>query len=388
MRWSGSPPRRGERFGRRMTHLDRSPPCWLSRTLVGTWLVGATLSGLASRALALQPAAADGERLITVIIEGTPGCDDRVVFDAELERLLGDAATRGAPLNARARVDRMDDRYRLRLELEQAGSRSERTLDGDCETLLQTAALLVAIAHDPSAVVERRSVVAPEAPPPPAVPEPLPSPAPAVPPSLPLRPRWAWATPAPPADRDSPSLGFLARLGPLFGVGDLPGPHAGVALGVGLRIDAFRIEGSFEVGAGSGQTVDARPEAGADFLRIAGVVRGCRVVVPLDGGAWPRDSLDLDLSGCLGLELGTLSGEGFGVDSPERGSAFWAAPRADLRLGLGIVGPLGVAAEVGVAFPLDPRRYVLRGGTNDELLVVHEPSVVAGRTGLVVELEL
>lgn len=381
-----------------VTRPDRSATSRLVRRLSSgcSWLGATAVLLVAGRATALEPGVADGERLITVVIEGTQGCDDRVVFDAELARLLGDAATRGTRLDGRARIDRTaDDVFRLRLALEQAGSKSERTLDGDCVTLLQTAALLVAITHDPSAVVERRAIGAPEAPaptPPPVQPfvpvaPAAPAPPPALPPSLSPGLRWAWATPVPPADRDS-ILGFVARAGPLFGVGDLPGPHAGVAVGAGLRIDAYRVEGAFEIGAGSSQTVDARPDAGADFLRLAGVLRGCRVLVPLDGGAWPRKTLDLDLSGCVGLELGTLSGEGFGVDAPERGSAFWAAPRVDLRVGLGVVGPLGIAADVGVAVPLDPRRYVLRGGTNDELLVVHEPSVVAGRAGLLVELEL
>jgi hypothetical protein len=324
--------------------------------------------------------------VLTVTLEAPAECPDRSALEAELSRLLGEATMRGTPLQARVRIEKPPGKvFRLRLQLKQKeGRTSERTLEGaSCQTLSETAALLIAIAHDPSAVVERRPaplIAQPPAParePPPAVPAVA---------SAPAAPPWAWTTPAPLPP--SLALGLVLRAGPLFGVGDLPGPHAGFAIGAALRLEAYRIDAAFELGAGSASTIDARPDAGADFVRLAGVVRGCRVIVPLDGGAWPRPSLGLDLSGCLGVELGTLSGEGFGVTNPERGSAFWAAPRADVRLGLGIAGPLGVAADVGLAVPVDPRRYVLRGGDDAGVLVVHEPAVVAGRAAIMAEIEL
>jgi len=331
---------------------------------------------------------APASSVLTVTLEAPPECPDRAALESELTRLLGDATTRGTPLEARVRIDKPQGKgFRLRLELKQSQARaSERKLEGtSCETLIETAALLIAIAHDPSAVVERRPAPLIAEPPPPAPPAPAPPlAAPVAPPSA--VPPWAWTRPAPP--RAPLALGLLVRAGPLFGVGDLPGPHAGFAVGAALRLSAYRIDAAFELGAGSAKTLDARPDAGADFVRLAGVLRGCRVIVPLDGGAWPRPSLGLDLSGCLGIELGSLSGEGFGVSNPARGSALWAAPRVDLRLGLGAVGPLGFAADVGLAVPVDPRRYVLRGGEDAAVVVVHEPAVVAGRAAIMAEIEL
>ncbi len=325
--------------------------------------------------------------MLTLRLEAPGECPDRAALELELERLLGEAGSRGAPLDAKVRVDKLkNETFRLRLELKQSGRSSERKLSGSsCATLLETAALLIAIAHDPSAVVERKPApvipqVLPSEPPPP------PPPVVVAPPPPPSVPAWAWTAPAAPVE--PLGLGLLLRAGPLFGVGDLPDPHAGFAVAAALRIEAFRVEAGFELGAGSTETLDQRPNTGADFIRLSGVLRGCRVIWPFDGGRWPRAALDLDLAGCLGIELGTVSGEGFGVTNPERGTALWAAPRFDLRLGLGVAGPLGVAADVGLAVPVDPRRYVLRGGQSATVLVVHEPSVVAGRAGILAEIQL
>jgi hypothetical protein len=336
----------------------------------------------------LWASSARAEPLLEVGFEAPSECPSRDALDAELARLLGDAMTRGTPMSAKVRVTAANPGYRLRLELKQSQQRSQRTLEGaSCETLLETAALLIAIAHDPSAVVERRDApLIPEPPPtPPAPPMPPPpvvtveAPRPAL--SLP----WAWTTPVP---LPPIGLGFVLRAGPLFGVGDLPGPHPGVAIAAALRVEAFRVEGAFELGLGATPTLDARPGVGADFFLAAGVLRGCRVIVPVDGGAFPRPPLGVDFSGCLGIELGALTGEGFGVSNPERGSAFWAAPRVDVRLGLGLAGPFGLAADVGLAVPVDGRRYVLHDSGDGSVLVVHEPAVVAGRAGIMAEIEL
>ncbi len=343
--------------------------------------------GMLAAATLLWSTSARAEPVLDVGFEAPSECPSRDALDAELARLLGDAMTRGTPMSAKVRVSAAKAGYRLRLELKQSQQRSQRTLEGtSCETLVDTAALLIAIAHDPSAVVERRDApLIPEPPPPaplppapPAVTVEAPRPAPAAP--------WAWATPLPPAPRIG--LGFVLRAGPLFGVGDLPSPHPGVAISAALRVDAFRIEGAFELGVGSTPELEQRPGVGADFIRLTGVLRGCRVILPIDGGAFPRPSLGVDFSGCLGVELGALTGEGFGVSDPERGSAVWAAPRLDLRLGLGLAGPFGLAADVGLAVPVDGRRYVLHDGSDGSVLVVHEPAAVAGRAGIMAEIEL
>jgi hypothetical protein len=363
-------------------------------SLVSRALTPAVVALLWQSSALAQPAS-----VLDVALEAPSECPKRDALDAELSRLLGDAIARGTPMTARVRIDAKTRGYRLRLDLKQGRERaSQRSLDGEsCETLVETAALLIAIAHDPSAVVERRDApLIVEPPPPPPAPEP-PVVVPVVkapqPPPAPIAP-WSWTTPVPPS---APvALGFVLRAGPQFGAGDLPSPHPGFAISTALRVEAYRVEGAFELAAGSASTLDGRPNAGADFIRVAGVVRGCRVIVPIDGGAFPRPALlstsdrtlGVDFSGCLGVELGTLTGEGFGVSDPQRGTAFWAAPRVDLRLGLGLAGPLGVAADVGLAVPVDARRYVLRGSSDGSVLVVHEPAVVAGRAGVMAEIEL
>lgn len=328
---------------------------------------------------------------VTITLEAPAECPDEASLRAELERLLGEAARRGPRLEARARVERLEPSgYVITVVMMREGRASERKLEGEsCATLVEAAALLTAIAHDPSAVVER-GATRPEAEPAPTPPlEPPPSPA-SPPPSVspPFVPWSPGALPATPGEPPS-SLGFVARAGASLGLGDLPGLGVGTSLGLGLSAGAYRAELGFELGLGSSGALDARPDAGADFSRVVGLVRGCRRLAPWRSAS--RAALRpgrLELAGCLGAELGVLAGEGYGVASPERGSAFWAAPRLDLRPSLGLVGPLSLSAEVGLAIPVDPRRYVIRGADGAAVLVVHEPAPVAGRAGLGLELRL
>jgi hypothetical protein len=362
--------------------------------LVARWAapICAALAGL------LTPLAARAEPApptlgATIALDAPPECPDETSLRAELDRLLGEARGRGPRLEARARVERLEPKgYTITVSMLREGRASERRLEGEgCATLVEAAALLTAIAHDPSAVAERGATKldAPAAAlpaPPLAAPS---SPVLAAPVASPPAVPWRWSPPAQAPPEPASSLGLVVRAGGLFGLGDLPGVGAGVALGLGLSMDAYRAELGFELGLGSADALDARPDAGADFSRIVGVVRGCRHLAPWRSSS--RAALRpgrFELSGCLGAELGVLSGEGYGVASPERGSAFWAAPRLDLRPSLGLVGPLSLSAEVGLAIPVDPRRYVIRGADGATALVVHEPGAVAGRTSLGLELRL
>ncbi|NUP05658.1 MAG: hypothetical protein HOW73_06315 [Polyangiaceae bacterium] len=334
-----------------------------------------------------QPATPAAAPMVTLKLDAPEGCSSQSFVDGELERLLGDALRRGVPLDARADVAQIrEGQYRLLLRIDRAGSVSSRELEAkNCATLAEVAALLTALSHDPEAVDRARAREAAPVVAQPAEPAPPISPPVAVAPKPPQQAPFVYVPPLSPPPAGE--LGFAARLGPMFGIADLPDPHAGVSAAVGIRIDAYLVEGAFEMGIGSTGTLDGRPAAGADFMRITGIVRGCRVVVPFFHSTFPRGPGDIDFSACVGIELGVMSGEGFGVTKPERGEAFWAAPRVDGRLSVGVFGPLSAGAEVGVAFPVDPRRFIIHGVAED-ILVVHQPGPVAGRLGIALELQL
>lgn len=383
IRYRSSVNRRGHRLGARGL---------AARSVAARGLVPA----VALLAVVLTPTLAQAESSapelgVTITLEAPAECPDEASLRAELERLLGEAARQGPRLEARARVERLGPRgYAISVSMLREGRASERRLEGEsCATLVEAAALLTAIAHDPSAVVERGATKADAAPEPAPPPEqPVQPVSPPLAPSAPVLP-WSWAPPLPSPTTPQSSLGFVARAGATLGLGDLPGLGVGTSLALGLSVDAYRAELGFELGLGSTGALDGRPDAGADFSRVVGLVRGCRRLAPWRSSTRtaPRPGR-FELAACLGAELGVLAGEGYGVASPERGSAFWAAPRLDLRPSLGLVGPLSLGAEVGLAIPVDPRRYVIRGTDGAAVLVVHEPAPVAGRAGLALELRL
>jgi hypothetical protein len=165
----------------------------------------------------------------------------------------------------------------------------------------------------------------------------------------------------------------------------LPAPSLGVRLATGLRIYSVRLEGQIELWTSSDATAEGKPGAGAELGLVAGALRGCHAIFPWDAPP-SLDSGSFALGACVGLELGSMSGQGFGISRVDEGDALWIAPRGDVRLGLGLVGPLGLVAELGLAIPVDPRRFVFETGTGeDAVLVVHEPFAVSGRAALLVE---
>lgn len=356
----------------------------------GRALVVTTGLGLAAArgALAQPPPAraAEPASVVEVQLASPAGCDAQGLAEAELDRLLGAARREGQPLRAQGRIEALSEsQFRLELTLDRAGATSTRELEAkSCQTLAEVAALLIALSHDPDAVERARALEAarpaprvdPPAPAPPlqVAAEPAPSPEPTAP-----------LAPLPPLSL--PRLGFVAHAGFVGGIGDLPGPHPGVAAGLGLRLDEYRVELGLEFGGASQSFLSDRPQTGATFQRFLGLARFCRDLYPLFDRPYPRPEWAVDLAACAGLELGSMSGEGFGVAEPVRGEALWAAPRVDARLGVGLLGPLGLLVDVGVAFPLDPRRFVITGGDGD-VLVVHTPAPAAGRLGLLLEVNL
>lgn len=204
---------------------------------------------------------------IALTWEAPLGCPDRAAVLARMP-----AAHRS--ISVRARSERgANGRWSLHLELEGG----VRDLEADtCAELADAAALMVALALD-------------------------------------------GAAPAPPPARIAPPPPERVRLGAriLSGVdlGTMPAAALTVSLGFTLRYARWRGEVALAWVA-SQQAVSSDGVGGAfDAGRVA--LRGCGV--PLMGR--------VELRGCLGVDVGWISGVGVGVAAPQGGTAPWVAAR-------------------------------------------------------------
>lgn len=327
------------------------------------------------------------ERGVALRVDAPASCPQLEAVRAMVRELLGPGIDGGEPLFAEVRIAPRGDGFELSLDTLTKEGRGVRRLESaSCFTLAETAALLVAIVHDPNVDVSRAISERPPAPgpnePAPLVPQPPPDPATPPIPEEPAEPVLA------PLEPISP-LGFVGAVGVGIGALELPGAHPMVAATVGLRIEDYRIEGTFEASFGAQATLPSTEEKGANFSLLQGVVSACRSVVPwsLD---WPRPKESVDLGACLGMEFGAMGAEGFGIAQPESATVFWAAPRADARVGFSLFdGPLSLFAKVGLAVPLDPRRFVFEVNTDaGNVTLVHEVAPVALRGFIGSELQL
>jgi hypothetical protein len=318
---------------------------------------------------------------VEIAFEAPAGCPGVEQVTKEVARLLGDARFSGSPLVALGKVTAKDGGFLLDLTIEREGQKTARQLEARaCETAADVAALLISLAHAPDVVGKAE----PEPPPTPPTPPPTPPTPPPTPPAVRPTP-----LPKPPPPKSPPKppnslWGWLLRAGPIFGVGDLPFPQIGGQAAAAVRIEAWTIEAAFEAGFAATHIVEDRPDAGANFLRIVGALRGCRVLVPFVDAPWPRESPGVDFSACVGFEAGQLSGETFGVFQPEKATAIWLAPQLDLRLGIGITPPLSLVPHVGLAFPLNRPSFVI-GANEPKPIQIHQPGPVAGRAGVTFE---
>ena len=262
--------------------------------------------------------------------------EDRVV--SEVERLLGGpVGEQGSErLAAIARVRReADGRWDLRLWTVTERETLQRSMVGeDCEVLAEAAALLAAMAIDPT-VLERGSpsdaareqaeqaqpVEAPEPPPdepdPDTDPDPGPQPSsddPATaeppPPAVPGRRPGGW-----PRGTRAFLIALRAEVGLSFG--DLPDIGPVARLAVALQWVHARVELEGHYGFLRRSRFDDNAELGADLRHAFAVARGCGVL------AIERVRLEFPL--CLGLEAGALLGEGAGFTEVEEGQIPWLA---------------------------------------------------------------
>lgn len=319
---------------------------------------------------AVAPTPPDRDGSFELLWTAPAECPDRDAARVEIERHLGRAIgdELGRGVRVTVAIDRDADlawRTMIAFDGPQGRTTRELVVATECARTVDAAALVIAIAIDPSLALvpppdpEPGPDPEPEPAPPP---EPAPDPAPpegeppgrqargvAPPPPVasrsgrPIPIRGAIGLVAGPTFRDLPRAGGLARL------------H-GAVLGRRWRVEL----GAAFAGAPTRTTAGAR----VSMQRVVADVRGCGVLDPLP---W------LELAGCGGIEAGVVFAGIDGIAAPE--------PRRDRWVGVVVAPRVGFVLRRRVAFvvggdlgvPLLRRDYTVAG-----LGRVHRTGAVTG----------
>lgn len=255
----------------------------------------------------------DVELRWTAPAEGCPDAD--AVLDDALG-LLGDAPPPALGLRVVATVTHGEG-FVLSLRVGEAGDGAARTLAAPrCDELARAAALLTAMAIDPtvaSRVPEPPIDATPRPPEPVVPPEPaeLPSPPPVAVRSPPAR-----DDPKAPPPRRGPALHASALLGVGVGAFALPRPTAALAFAVALAVARARVEIGGSWWTPVRRSSPSNPDIGGRFTLAVATVRGCFA---------PRwRTLEFPLCGVA--VAGVMSGRGTGaLPEPLSARAPWVA---------------------------------------------------------------
>lgn len=272
------------------------------------------------------------------------GCPGEAEVLAELERLLGGPlAERGGPrLTAIARVRQEPGQgYDLRLWTVRDEGTLQRSLsNAECEAVAKAAALIAAMAIDPS-VLERMAdgteaaEVAAEAK---TVTEPEPPPE--------IEEKEEEKKEVASGERVEPrrrALRGAVRVGAGISGGDLPGVGALVRLTAALVWPKARLELEASYGPVRKARYDDRQDRGVDLQLATATLRGCPV--------WRTRRVEFPL--CGGVEVGAMYGRGVGYALTSEGRLLFAslqltpmvlfAPHPRVALGVALEGAVHVA---------------------------------------------
>lgn len=282
-----------------------------------------------------------------------PGCPDEAGVRSSVRALLGRELTSvdADAIAVDGEIVRRDRGWSLRLTITSASGSRTRELPGEsCQDLSGVAALLIAIAIDPT----MESI---DAPPPAAEPTPPPAREPVASPPV-----------VAPQPRRKPMIGGAFGVHGVLGYGALPRIDGALGPDAALRIGAARIElaGSF--------WWPSPTRARDASLRLWHVdVRGC----------WaPSVARRVELPLCGGLQLGAMIGRGDAIARPTRGRLPWVA----MDLGFGVmvlpVWRVGLRLDVRGVAPLVRPGFAI----DDHVVFRARPVAIAATLG--VELRL
>ena len=311
-------------------------------------------------AFAAVPAAA-ANPCVALELSAPPECPSVAAIEQTVVELVHTVPS--APLGARASITKHGERYAVTV----VTAAGERAFDGEtCEAAANALSVILALAVDPNAsttpsAIRPEAVPAQEAtptPPPAGPPPPVP-----VAPVVPIAPETKSKTqPAPPHRRAPMTVGGSALF--IIDTGLLPEVGFGPAAALRLNAGPFSAELGGKLLLPRSVTFEGEPSAGGTF-RYAGVgLDGClRVLLPL--------------TACLGVELGDLTGDGDGVDTPFDRTA------TIVSLEAGAIGRW----EVGREFSLEGRLGALVPTKRPEFGLegfgpLHRPDAVSVRAGV------
>lgn len=292
-------------------------------------------------------------------------CPDDAGALAAVVALLGQplAEAREQDLAVSVNVQAVSDAFSAKLLFVSPQGTQERALEHpSCDKLMEAAALLVALAIDPERVRARQAAAeageAPEiaanpvAPPLQSMPEPAPSPQ-ACPPTLPARP----APPRQPEWRHSLAMaGFAAA-------GILPGLGAGLAAELGVRSESLHARLTARYWFPGSVDIQGGPLSIELSLATLGV-QACTA---------PRQS-DWSILGCVGVNLGDMSGSGQGLNHAHTRHALFGTMEASVLTAYSRVQPAPFAG-LGLSMAMfRPRFGASLAGVETE---TYKPSQVA-----------
>jgi hypothetical protein len=179
------------------------------------------------------------------------------------------------------------------------------------------------------------------------------------------------STPPPAPPRSSSWFSAAAALHGVLDVGALPNLAPGVELD--LSAGSSRVQGVLVAGAFVPQQSRLADGKGGEFRLLIGGALGCAA----------QSFGRVRGSGCVGFELGQISGEGVGVQRSQLGSRLWSALRAEIGVSDAVAPGFSLVARVAAVAPLTRPEFVVDG-----LERVHRPSSVAGRALVGVEFQL
>lgn len=251
-----------------------------------------SLFALVALALSASPTRAQDAPLpVTLTWTGPDNCADGEIVRATVREIFGGAVPAAAPFRATAQVRERRGQLRLELVLERDGQRSRRVLSAStCDGLVSAAALILAIAIDPSCGLR-----GPQDEPGEAAAEPLAVSEPVTRPIQAVEPEESPHRIQPPnvSSRTPVAIHYFLRVAAELTLNMLPAPAMGASIAGGVAYGRTRVSLGL---AFSAPRTAASGELSADISSIAARLLGC---YELGRGV-------LVIEPCLGVEMGDV----------------------------------------------------------------------------------
>lgn len=329
--------------------------------------LGGLIFALSLVATRMQPAPPDVSAPFELLWSAPAQCpahaEARAAIERHLGRAIADELGRGVRVAVAVERDG-DDAWRTTIGFDGPRGRTSRELvvATDCARAVDAAALVIAIAIDPSLALVPEPPVEPVPEPPPPAPDDAQDPPP--PDDVPPEPAARGVIAPPPID-DAPrrnrsirgAVGLVA--GPTFG--DLPRTGGLVRLHGAVLSRRWRVE--------LGATFSGAPTLATDGVRVSmqrvvGDVRGCATLGPRP---W------LELTGCGGVEAGVTFARADGLTTGQPRRDAWVGFLLAPRVGFVVRPRLALFVGGDVVAPLVRRDYLVLG-----IGRVHQTAPVTG----------